>query len=606
MHDDAAMTAPEEARASEEKFTANADLGAIEGALGRAEAFARASTTHAAGVDTRARVASNKILARAIGAYRKNNYKKAALLALDATRADTTNAHAFHVLALGLENLGQLYKALQMYERAYRLGGDDCDLFINLGLVAWRLGMLPAAETLLRRVIAINPLHVLAWNNLGGVLRDAGRHVEAIDVVREAINVHPGETQLWNTVGTIMIEQAEWAQAETFLAESARLDPGNGRAFHNLGNALTHLSRFDEAIAAFDKAMRHAASPRDHAESVMARALCLMSMGCVAEGFDAYAGRHNRLTKGSSLYAINGTVWQGEDLAGKRVGIICEQGLGDEIMFAETIPDVLAAIGPTGSLMIACERRLVPLFQRSFPEALCGPYQLSQSNGKAIRSAAWMNAEGPLDFFFPGGDALRHMRRDVASFPGRAFLLPEPACVAAFREQLATLGPNPKIGICWRSMLTTGQRRKYFRNVDAWAPLLRVPGVSFVNLQYGDCAEELAHARDALGVDIHQMPGLDLKNDLDRSTALSAALDLVIAAPTAAAALAAGAGAETWFVAMGRVWPQLGTDHYPWYRATRVFAPERFGDWEEAMGAATAALQAFACQSRTGLPAKAA
>lgn len=585
------MEIAESAAETEEKFAANEGRAAKEGALLRAE-----SQTHQRGIDTPARAASNRILARAIRAYRKNNYRKTALLALDATQADETNAHAFHVLALGLEHMGQLYKALQMYERAFRLGGDDCDLFINLGLVAWRLGMLAAAETFFRRVMALNPLYVMAWNNLAGILRDAGRHAEAIDIVRDAISRHPEDANLWNTVGTIMIEQAEWAQAETFFAEAVRLDAKNGKAFHNLGNALTHLSRFDEAIAAFDAALIHAASPRDRAETVMARSLCLMSMGRVAEGFDAYEGRHNRLTRGSSFYGVTGTVWKGETLAGKRVGIICEQGLGDEIMFAETIPDVLDAIGERGTLMIASERRLVPLFQRSFPGAVCGAYTLSQSNGKAIRNAQWMNADGPLDVFFPHGDALRYMRRDLSAFSGRAFLKPDSLRAAEFREQLAALGPGAKIGLCWRSMLTSGQRRKYFRNIDAWAKLLSVPGVNFINLQYGDCAEELRHAREKLGIVIHEMPGLDLKSDLDGAAALSSALDLAIAAPTAAAALAASTGTETWFVAMGRVWPQLGTENYPWYRKTRVFAPQRFGDWDEAMDAASAALSGFTQQ----------
>ncbi len=69
--------------------------------------------------------------------------------------------------------------------------------------------------------------------------------------------------------------------------------------------------------------------------------------------------------------------------------------------------------------------------------------------------------------------------------------------------------------------------------------------------------------------------------DIDGGAALSAALDLVISAPTAAAAPAAGT--EVWFLTAGRTWPQLGTDTYPWYRETRVFSPEKFGDWKSVM-----------------------
>ena len=144
--------------------------------------------------------------------------------------------------------------------------------------------------------------------------------------------------------------------------------------------------------------------------------------------------------------------------------------------------------------------------------------------------------------------------------------------------------------VCWRSMLINAQRQKYFSAIDAWKDVLAVPGVTFVNLQYGDAQAEIARAKALFGADIVQMDGLDLKNDLDGAAALSAACDLVISAPTAAAALAGAVGTEVWFLTAGPVWPQLGTDRYPWYRASKVFSPAAFGDWAEVMPRLAAAL----------------
>jgi hypothetical protein len=124
--------------------------------------------------------------------------------------------------------------------------------------------------------------------------------------------------------------------------------------------------------------------------------------------------------------------------------------------------------------------------------------------------------------------------------------------------------------------------------------VLQTPGVSFVNLQYGDCAGELARAAQKFGVTIHQLEGLDLKDDIDGVAALSASLDLVLSAPTAAAAIAGGVGAEVWFVTAGRTWPQLGTEEYPWYAKSRVLAPEKFGDWASLMPRLAYALTEFA------------
>jgi len=137
--------------------------------------------------------------------------------------------------------------------------------------------------------------------------------------------------------------------------------------------------------------------------------------------------------------------------------------------------------------------------------------------------------------------------------------------------------------MCWRSMLLTTQRRKFFSPMEAWRAPLSLKNVKFINLQYGDCREDLAYAREKLGATITNFEDLDLKNNLDDNAALCAALDLAVSAPTAAAALAAGTGTETWFLTAGRVWPQLGTDRYPWYAKTRVLTPPTFGDWPALM-----------------------
>jgi ADP-heptose:LPS heptosyltransferase len=110
--------------------------------------------------------------------------------------------------------------------------------------------------------------------------------------------------------------------------------------------------------------------------------------------------------------------------------------------------------------------------------------------------------------------------------------------------------------------------------------------------------EELRVAREKLGFTIHDFTELNLKDDLDGAAALTAACDLVLSAPTAAAAMAGALGKEVWFMVASRVWPQLGTNHYPWYANTRVFACEKFADWDALMPRIGAALAEFAATSR--------
>jgi hypothetical protein len=147
-------------------------------------------------------------------------------------------------------------------------------------------------------------------------------------------------------------------------------------------------------------------------------------------------------------------------------------------------------------------------------------------------------------------------------------------------------------------MMLGTKRSKYYSALDDWGPLLGIEGVNFVNLQYGDCQAEIARACERHGVRIRQIEGLDLKNDIDGAAALSAALDLAISAPTAAGATAGSVGTEVWFLTAGRTWPQLGTDEFPWYRASRVFSPHMFADWRGLIPQIAEALKGFVARER--------
>jgi hypothetical protein len=266
-------------------------------------------------------------------------------------------------------------------------------------------------------------------------------------------------------------------------------------------------------------------------------------------------------------------------------------------MFANILPDIARDLGPDGKLQIAVDPRLVSLFQRSFPDAEVGTYDdrtlVDNDGNKALRLIPFAADGNEPDMWAPMGTALQVYRKQISDFRHEAFLVPDPARVAEFRDRLAKL-PGKKVGICWRSMMLEAKRAKYFSPIDGWAPVLKTEGVSFVNLQYGDCAEEIARAADKHGVTIHQIEGLDLRNDIEGTAALSAALDLVLSAPTAAAATAASVGAKVWFLTAGRTWPQLGTGEYPWYADTCVLSPENFGDWASLMPRVSAKLAAFA------------
>ncbi len=561
----------------------------------QAQALARLEETEEEAHAAQARKKSNGLVRRAIKAWRRGDVVRAGQLTLEATNVDGENAQAFHVLAMALERMGHMHKALVTYERAFALDPDDPDLLLNLGLTAWNMKMNDGAARMFRHYIEACPNSPLGYNNLGSIQCDMGEANEAIETLRAAIYRMPNESMLWNSLATVLAEEGRAEESLTFYHEAVRLDPGFSRPWHNLGYAYSHLGRLAEALECYDNALERAVDEKDIIEGTHSRSICLIGMGRLEEGFREYEIRNSQRFRAYVHYMVDAPRWHGEDLSGKRILVSGEQGLGDEFMFANVLPDLQRAVGEDGKLLICVDPRLVSLFQRSFPRAEVGTYDdrtLSDPDGvKELRFVPWAR---DVDFICPMGSALQFYRKSLDDFRGEAFLVPDPARVADFRKRLEAMGPGPYVGICWRSMMMSTKRKKYYSALDAWGPILKVPGATFVNVQYGDCTAELARAREQHGVDIKVFGDLDLKNDIDGAAALSAALDLVISAPTAAAATAASVGAEVWFLTAGRTWPQLGTDRYPWYANARVFMPDNFGDWNALMPQVGAALAQFA------------
>ncbi len=548
-----------------------------------------------AGIAELKAMAIQPLLERSAAALQKDDFQTGGALAIQALEADETNGFAWYLLAIARERAGDFASSIKCYESALKLIPNHAEVANDLGRLAYRMGMKETAEKLFTHYLRHNPTAHEAANNLACVVRDQGRFEEAIEILRPTIQAHPANTILWNTLGSVVSEQGDLDTAMTFFDEALRLDEGNAKARYNRGNTYYLSGRLDEALADCDAAM---ATPMIDEERLMmrlARSSILIGLGRVAEGWDEYEARLEPAFADVTLFGFDAPRWSpGDDLAGRSLLLVGEQGLGDEVMFANLIPDLIEALGADGRLLIAVEPRLVELFQRSFPTAKVGAHATWNVGGRTVRNAPFLNEQERVDLYAPMGTMLRRFRASVEAFPERAgYLVPDPARVTHWRGLLDAL-PGPKAGLLWKSLIKSGARHRFFSPFEQWKPVLATPGVAFVNLQYGDCAEELEAARRELGVEIWNPPGIDLKKDLDDVAALCCAMDLVIGPANATSSIAGACGAPLWSISTPKSWTRLGTDRLPWYPQARIFIPPSVGAWEPVMAEVAEALaQAF-------------
>lgn len=579
---------------------AHAPAPTMQGTAGDAAspaAIGRLSRSVAAGSarSIRSQKKALETLKSALVAIRANDFERATQRALDSLRIDETNGLAWHVLAICQEKTNQFGAALHAYEAALGLLPDHSDIAHDLGRLAQRLGHLEIAEKLLLKFLAVNPGHIEAINNLACVMRDQNRYGDAIETLRPMLQIEPESAVLWNTLGTVLNDQGRLDEALTFFEEALRLEPGFAKARYNRANVRRPLGDIAGAISDMEAAMPGAESGYEVAMMSMAHALMLMAEARIPEGFEAYEVRLDPHLPDAMRVAVPAPRWdpKTQDIRGRRLLVVGEQGIADELVFANCMNDVIEAVGPEGQVYLSVEARMVGLFQRSFPRAIVGGHKAVRLEGRLTRYVPFVE-ELPEDrapeFWTPMASLMAVYRPTVASFPHHnGYIQADPERVAHWAGELARLGPGLKIGLHWKSLVMTGARAAVFASsFQLWEPILSAPGCHMVNLQCGDVSSDLATA-EAAGIKIWTPP-IDLKDDLEDVAALSVACDLVIGPGIAGTNIAAACGARTWMSAAPDDWHLMKTDHYVFYPETRIFVRGAVDGWPDVIATMRAAL----------------
>ncbi|MBK3736540.1 tetratricopeptide repeat protein, partial [Azospirillum brasilense] len=525
-------------------------------------------------------------------------------------------ADVWAALADACRRAGRWREAAGAFAVLLSLSPADGAALVNLAVLERAAGHPRAAVRQLRRALALDRRQAATWNNFGNALRDLGATAQAAAAWRTALALDPGQADALGNLGGARRDQDRFAEAGVLLRRALALAPQHAALHGVLAYALSGEGRLAEAERACRRALalapaladplctlgltvqrrgggdalrwfdRAAAASPGHPLARFNRGLAELESGALADGWANYACRFAAGRVGRERrFSI--PEWRGEPLAGKRLFIWREQGVGDEFLFASCYAD---AIRQADQVVIECEPRLLPLFARSFPKAIVRAEQ--PLRGRALVETV------DCDLHSPAGSLPRYLRGGLADFPPRSsWLFPDPARLLDRRQQLDGIGGDLRVGIAWRSQLMTVERQWAYLPLGEWGPVLGVPGVTFVNLQYDDCETEIQRAEARFGVPIYELERLDLKNDFEGTAALTANLDLVIAPANSVAELAGALGVPVWRFG-ARDWTHLGSGVRPWYPSMRVFHPRAGEPLSAALGRIAAELRRAAALAR--------
>jgi tetratricopeptide (TPR) repeat protein len=522
-------------------------------------------------------------------------------------------------------------EALSSYEQALALKPRLPEAEYATGFALARLGRHQEAETRYRRALTVRPDFAAAWVSLGCLLRDRGQDRWASAALHRAVQLRPDLIAGWINLAILDREQRRPELAEEHLRKAfalnptqvetliawcqfraaqkdlpgawswlrwARLrDPSNAEAVNMHGILLHNERRFAEAVVVFSRAEllgsrsapsnrgnslldlgRMAEALRAHEQAVEADpthpgarynlALTRLRLGEWQTGWQDYEARwqFREVHPNPRHFAV--PRWHGEPLLGRRILLHAEQGLGDTIQFSRYAMLVAAR----GGKVILQVQQPVERLMHSLAAIRSGLIEVTRLGDNSSNLHPPFDIECPL-LSLP---AVFATTVDTVPWPG-AYLAPDTTEALARQRLFAPDNSTFRVGLAWAGNPRYKADRLRSTSLSTFLPLLRQTAFTWVSLQKGDPARQIA----ALPPGISLLDASSHDRDLADTAALIASLDLVITTDTCIAHLAGAMAKPVWILlphlADWRWMEQIETT--PWYPTAHLFRQSKPGDW---------------------------
>jgi len=458
------------------------------------------------------------------------------------------NLAALNGLGALHHELGELAEARNVLEHAINLRPGFVEALINLGWVCDSQNERALARKYIAEALYRRPSDILALNVMGCIASHEGNLAEARDLLMQALALKPDFFEALCNLGNVADLEGNTAEAYSLHERALSLKPDSALAYNNLGNALLSVGELRPAIERYNKAI---ALRPDYADAHWNRSLALLVSGNFAQGFPAFEWRLKANIAKTQLFPL--PMWKGEALAGRRLLLYAEQGLGDSIHFLRYLPQVLAA---GGEVHLALQPQL-----RRLAELLPGLASITVS-GESVPEC---DLALPL-MSLP----LACGTTSEATIPSAVPYLSIPDSARATAPAI-TDSPRLRVGLAWRG--SKAHTRDQLRSIAlaSFAPLFELADVHFYSLQL-DANEELPPQLTDLTGGISDMA--DTAARLDQ-------LDLLISVDTALVHLAGALAIPVWtLIPFAPDWRwQRDRSDSPWYPTMRLFRQPEVADW---------------------------
>lgn len=547
---------------------------------------------------------------------------------------------------LQLHQQGQLDEALQGYRQLIEAGQAPAHAYMNAAAILRQQGQPADGASLAQQGLRRFPREAGLWNNCGNCLRDAGQGLAALQAFRQALRHDRQFVDARLSLASALRQQQLPELAYATLLEGLRLSPNSetterfylplvelllafpeerrgskqslivlleslerrgdpnpqapgGHALV-IGQVWMQLNELERALRCRDQAMEEIgaffqAQPKLSLKKAFQTrwhsfnwnlGISLLREGNMREGWALYEHGLQVPAEGAQRWQRSLfkpftpqqlPIWRGEPLAGKRLLLLGEQGIGDAMMFATLIPS-LEREGAVVS--VAPGDRLLSLYQRSLPH-------LQILSSKQLRNGSVQASA--FDLQCPLGSIVQHRFHRLEDFaPHSPFLKADPERTAQLRRRYQERHPGKLlVGISWQGGGKPKRIKAKSIGLQELQPLISLPGIGCVSLQYGDDGPHLEKFRRNTGLDVLHDDSINPLKDMDLWHCQVAAMDAVISIANTTIHGAGGLGIPTLCLVSNQAdWRWIKPNLYRgcyWYPSVDAVYQGEDGSWQEAL-----------------------
>ncbi|BBB91653.1 MAG TPA: tetratricopeptide repeat protein [Methylomusa anaerophila] len=505
-----------------------------------------------------------------------------------------------------------------------------------------RKGHRQQAEQQYRALLAVEPDHVNALNNLGAIYKDQQRYGEAEDCFQRAVAIDSRSAPAYYNLGTIYQMRHEFAgaikhlaiahelapdkfmvvfalanacwenddsdKAEMYYRRALALEPRRADVHNNLGVVLIKKNNYPAAVACFQTAIslqpQYADAYRNLSGVYYKMGLYEQALECCGKALAINPELEETRFFQGCILLVQGQLEEGFKLYESRF-FGEKKNAGDwDVRYFGSIPRWRGEFFSGKKLLVRSEQGFGDCLQfaRYLPQVKArGGYVALAAAGELLR--LFHSLEGVDELVLHAEEDLRSRRFDLEvplmslplifgttlnTIPAAVpYLRVDGNLIEAWRRKIT--GDLPRVGLVWAGSAENKLAIQRTCGLQAMAKLAAVKGVSYYSLQKGEAAGELQNPPAGLQV-------ADLTADIGDfadTGALIENLDLVISIDTSVVHLAGALGKPAWvLLPHDHEWRWLlNRDDSPWYPGMRIFRQKAAGDWNDVMGLAALELR---------------